>query len=177
MSPNSFLLKLSTLALLTTCTIASPTTAEVQFDEVIPGPGLPTLASLGLTSADLHKPIPRATLATLTEVDPFMRKRWNNECQTWGLTSYINAVACYNYLNSLGSQDCGVDTNIIFCAVGSTYIGGSNVGGIPHTSSACVDVATGALWILNNCNIAGALVQGDAAAYGNGNLVVSIEAY
>ncbi|CAA7266214.1 unnamed protein product [Cyclocybe aegerita] len=137
--------------------------------EVIPGPGLPSLVSLGLTSADLFKKVPEIN----STVAPQLSKRFDDFCQNTNLVNRDNAIACYNYLNALGTTACGVDTNIDFCVAGDAHIGGSNIAG-GHASSYCRDVATGALWIINNCNINNR-VEGAAAAYGNGNLIVSIE--
>jgi hypothetical protein len=49
------------LAVLVLCTISVANalpSAEGKFPEVIPGPGLPSLASLGLTSAELYQRVP-----------------------------------------------------------------------------------------------------------------------
>ncbi|KAJ3507215.1 hypothetical protein NLJ89_g6434 [Agrocybe chaxingu] len=168
------MIKLGSLSAVLLCVLASLSnvaalpTAENAV-EVIPGPGLPSLASLGLTSADLFKKV----IIAARDGAPQLSKRFTDFCQTTDLVNRDNAIACYNYLNALGTTACGVDTNIDFCVAGDAHIGGSSIVG-RHVSSYCRDVATGALWIINNCNINNR-VEGAATAYGNGDLIVSIE--
>ncbi|CAA7266216.1 unnamed protein product [Cyclocybe aegerita] len=149
------MIKLGSLSAALLCALASlsnvaalPTADNAV--EVIPGPGLPSLASLGLTSADLFKKVPKIIAARDDAVQ--LSKRFTDFCQTSDLVNRDNAIACYNYLNALGTTACGVDTNIDFCVAGDAHIGGSSIVG-RHVSSYCRDVATGALWIINNCNI------------------------
>lgn len=74
-----------------------------EFEEVIPGLGMPSLEELGLTSADLYEmsPVPLNTLQERALVKrATCRVAGAAHCQT------ANAQACVNYLNSLGTRDC-----------------------------------------------------------------------
>ena len=72
--------------------------------------------------------------AAARESAPGLSKRFDAFCQSFNMVNRDNAIACYNYLNALGTQDCGVDTNIVFCRAGDAYIGGSAIAG-SHTGS------------------------------------------
>ncbi|KAF9223917.1 hypothetical protein BS17DRAFT_125633 [Gyrodon lividus] len=162
---------------LTTAVLAVPATASGH-PEVIPGPGMPTLASLGLTSADLHAMGPPPSLTERTagaELDPELKKRYNNACQTYSTGGVNNVIACFNYLNSIGGNACGVNGyNTVFCKSGDAGVGGSNVSGGSSTSSSCRDVATAVQWVFTNCNVGGS-VGGSAAANGNDGLAVNVD--
>lgn len=58
------------------------------------------------------------------------------ECQTSSMVDYNSAVACVNYLFSLGHQDCVVNGDVSqFCRAGNAVIYGSNIqGGGPVSS-------------------------------------------
>ncbi|KIJ51549.1 hypothetical protein M422DRAFT_244710 [Sphaerobolus stellatus SS14] len=147
--------------------IASPVDNVV---EVIPGPGLPSLESLGLTSAALFKK------SSITAGESLLTKHFDTTCQTFNTVSAANAEACVNFLRALGQQACAVNgDNSLFCTAGDANIFGSNISGGPSASSFCSDVAIGAQNILNACTLSNGQVEGAAAANGNGFLVVSIE--
>jgi len=134
--------------------------------EVVPGPGLPSLASLGLTSVGLYSTSPNLASRGL-------QKRFNAYCMTFDACNINDATACYNYLLALGTASCAVKENGVFCTAGAAAIGGSSVHG-GKAASACRDVATGALWSIQNCNV-NSNVQGISAAYGNGDLAVWVQ--
>ncbi|KAF9223912.1 hypothetical protein BS17DRAFT_767105 [Gyrodon lividus] len=163
------------LCALTSAVSAVPATTP-DYPEVIPGPGLPSLVSLGLTSADLHAMGPPPSLTERTagaELDPELKKRYTNICQTYSMGGVDNVIACFNYLNSIGNNACGVNgENVVFCTAGDAGVGGSNISGGPSASSACRDVATGVQWVFTYCNVGGE-VGGSAAAYGNGDLILT----
>ncbi|KAJ6582591.1 hypothetical protein DFH09DRAFT_1145605 [Mycena vulgaris] len=149
---------------------AVPTAVE-DSPEVIPGPGLPSLASLGLTSADLYKRVPTS------EEMKRLEARFNIMCgEIPPACSVADAVGCFNFLNALGTQACTVNgENVIFCTAGPCKWGGSNISGGPSASSFCSDVAIGGNAVINTCQGNG-FVDGANAANGNGNLIVSISA-
>ncbi|KAJ6563982.1 hypothetical protein B0H19DRAFT_1258503 [Mycena capillaripes] len=148
---------------------AVPTGPDVP--EVIPGPGLPSLASLGLTSAELYSRAP-----TPEQLATFER-RFNLMCaEVPPACSVADAVACLNFLSALGTTACTVNgENVTFCTAGSCHWFGSNISGGSSASSFCSDVATGGNAVINTCQGNG-FVDGANAANGNGNLIVTISA-
>ncbi|PPQ94358.1 hypothetical protein CVT25_000686 [Psilocybe cyanescens] len=163
------------LSLMSWNAVASPTQG---FAEVIPGPGLPSLESLGLTSADLYRGYSDRSVAR-DSINTSLAKRVPTTCQNIAghTVSAANAKACVTYLRNLGTTPCGLTSdNIIFCQSGDAAIGGSNLKGQGQlVSSYCSDVAIGAQNILNQCTQSNGQVEGYAAANGNGDIVVSIE--
>ncbi|KIJ64457.1 hypothetical protein HYDPIDRAFT_40205 [Hydnomerulius pinastri MD-312] len=148
------------------CALTSGVAAAV---EVIPGPGLPSLESLGLTSEELFAKGPPATKRGEVE------KRYTNVCQTYSTGSVDNVIACFNYLEALGTKACGVNgDNVIMCTAGDAEVSGSNISGGPSASSYCSDAALGVQWIFTYCN-SGGRVGGSAAANGNGFLIMSVD--
>ncbi|EAU89071.2 hypothetical protein CC1G_11911 [Coprinopsis cinerea okayama7 len=78
--------------------------------EVVPGPGLPSLESLNITSADLYeKTIGR--MVTLHSTSPneesSLTKRYNPTCD-WIEISALDAWNCYYYLEYLDTTPCVV---------------------------------------------------------------------
>ncbi|KAF2014366.1 hypothetical protein BU24DRAFT_463162 [Aaosphaeria arxii CBS 175.79] len=153
------LISLAALSLAAPATRSSP--------QVIPGPGLPSLASLNLTSEYLYslpKPVTDPDqLSTLT--DPYCGPDF----------AYIpvnDAIACFHYLDGLGEQFCGVpDTqrSSVFCTAGrGSRIEGFGIG----QRSWCKHVAQAVLWTIDHCTRPGQDTAGSAPAYGNGGLVV-----
>ncbi|KAG2008020.1 hypothetical protein CC2G_013494 [Coprinopsis cinerea AmutBmut pab1-1] len=184
---------------------AAPTNTDTQLEiaklvqsasecpEIIPGPGLPSLASLNLTSADLCKP-PQEFIASFNsrfesvEADSSsssstrLVKRYTPWCNTTPLV-FTYAQGCYNYLYALGSTTCHVPSSgSRFCHSSAqtgnvAWYGGSANGA--STSSTCRDVARGGEWVLDNCQgyVPGGyhfLYEGANAAWGNANLIVRI---
>ncbi|KAJ7320957.1 hypothetical protein DFH08DRAFT_970263 [Mycena albidolilacea] len=150
---------------------AIPTVTDSDFPEVIPGPGLPSLASLGLTSEELYKRVP--TPEEMKRLQPL----FTLECgEVPPACPVANAVACFNFLNALGTTACTVNgENVTFCTSGSCHWFGSNISGGSSASSFCRDVATGGNAVINTCQGNG-FVDGANAASGNGNLIVTISA-
>ncbi|KAH6683353.1 hypothetical protein B0J14DRAFT_632943 [Halenospora varia] len=164
---NQTFLAVGLLALTNTIT-ALPTeaTSEIVYPEVYPGPGLPSLASLGLTSKDLHTMKPKLNGRAV---------QFDGRCQTFSTANVNDAMACYNFLNSIGSSSCGTNTaNIIMCSTGTVQVSGANL--LPGTSqtASCANCAVGALWSIQNCNNGGQ-VGGQAPAFGNGNLIMGVQ--
>ncbi|KAK6347937.1 hypothetical protein TWF718_005757 [Orbilia javanica] len=137
-------------------------------------PGLPTPKELGLTNADLTKPAPE--LGELMARD-ILNKRAQCATSTKPNCGYFEALACYNYLNSLTGTRCVVNSAPAltrFCYSGScAWYGQSGIWGQP-ASSPCVNVAAGGAWVLNSCYVNGR-VAGDSTATGNGNVIIYIE--
>ncbi|KAG2008019.1 hypothetical protein CC2G_013493 [Coprinopsis cinerea AmutBmut pab1-1] len=168
--------------------------AETGELEIVPGPGLPSLASLNLTSRDLVvralERLERFKLELAEEDDNSnaLTKRYNPTCDYWGVSLNIDyAWFCYEYLHSIGSTTCAVPSwGSRFCHTvsGSGDVAWSgSVNGVSYTQSSCADVANGGVWVLNNCHyyIIGTAgwyyqMQGTNAAWGNENLIVSVHA-
>ncbi|EAU89027.2 hypothetical protein CC1G_09996 [Coprinopsis cinerea okayama7 len=109
--------------------------------EVIPAPGLPSLASLNLTSADLCKPpeefmktytnpasaslldtplsldLPPIATTSANEGESSLVKRYEPRCSTSAMNPEY-AWGCFNYLHALGSTPCVINSTtymIRFC--------------------------------------------------------------
>jgi len=138
------------------------------YPEVVPGPGLPSLEELGLTSEQLY-----TTTPTINGRELF--PRYTSVCETYTTADVDDTIACFNYLQAIGSNNCGVSgDNVQFCYSGNAQITGSNISGTGSASSACSDVAFAVQWVFTYCNQDGN-VGGSCAAYGNGNLIVGVE--
>jgi len=161
---------LSSISLIAACAFAVSGEAVPTSDypEVIPGPGLPSLESIGLTSKMLYE-----MTSSKTSISKRIEKRYT--CQNWGLVPVANAQACKNYLANIGGQECGISgDNAVFCTSGSAQIGGSNVGGGSSDQQICGDVAITVGDLIQEC-VQGSNVQGYDYCYGDGNMIVSIE--
>ena len=123
--------------------VAMPATPQQAFPVVKPGPGLPSLGSLNLTSAQLYqgyskiclylfifsllmilieKPAPLSTgLFTLaTDFDAFCGGGENDAALV------DDVIACFNYLTSLGHQACVVPlSGVTFCTSGTAQVNGA----------------------------------------------------
>lgn len=128
-------------------TSATPLTQQVS--EVIPGPGLPSLESLGLTSAELY------AMPTPASNDTF-RPLFQGGCgpSDAAYAPVNDIIACYNYLRNLGTTRCSVGGPglpvVEMCRAGQAKIlAQSNTGN--DESSYCSDVACGVLWVINSC--------------------------
>jgi hypothetical protein len=116
-------LSLSTLMLIALAlagnAAAAPTT-EI-YPEVIPDPGLPSLAELNVTSAQLHTMDYKAAISR-REPTPLLEPRFNLNCDGQKCSAN-NAVACINYIAAIGSRPCyaNFDTahRAIICTSGS----------------------------------------------------------
>lgn len=103
---------------------AAPTT-EQESPYFAPGPGLPTLASLNLTYADL---VAMPTPAWAVEAG--LKKRALN-CQSAQWQCWLDdAVICYNFLSTLDTYPCtigeGIGSSAQFCYSNSCRVGGIN---------------------------------------------------
>jgi hypothetical protein len=105
----------------------------LAYREVIPGPGLPSLAELGLTSEMLYTIKPNLSNKELSanlkrQVDtvrclPMLSAR----------TDAADITACYNYLNNLGQTPCvasDTEVAVIMCEAGSGEILGQSFNGV-----------------------------------------------
>ncbi|KAH8700944.1 hypothetical protein BGW36DRAFT_357580 [Talaromyces proteolyticus] len=139
--------------------------------EIIPGPGPPSLESLGLTSEDLY-------YETIRKRKPSpLEKRFKLTCQDKVVGECQPVMP---RLVSMDTKKCTVNgANAIFCTSGKAALGGSNVSGggsassywlILRISLPCRDVAYGARKIVGKCNKRGG-VAGANAAGGNGFLI------
>ncbi|KAJ7871048.1 hypothetical protein B0H13DRAFT_1477336, partial [Mycena leptocephala] len=144
-----------------------------RLPEVIPGPGLPTLASLNLTSGELYRRVP--ALDEMKRIEPL----FDLTCGQSVACPVANAVACFNFLNALGTQLCTINGDfgtVIFCSSGPCDWGGTNISGDESVSSFCRDVAVGGNTVINTCQGNG-FVDGSNAANGNGGLIVTISEF
>ncbi|KAJ7926811.1 hypothetical protein B0H13DRAFT_1599282, partial [Mycena leptocephala] len=138
-------------------------TATSDFPEVIPGPGFPSLVSLGLTSEELYKRIPTPGTTSF----PLLAARMNSVTsegmkRLWPLFTLecgevppacpvANAIMCFNFLNALGTTACTVNgENVTFSTSGSCNWFGSNVSG-GFVISGIRNVATGGNLVINTC--------------------------
>ncbi|KAL6716107.1 hypothetical protein ACLMJK_005673 [Lecanora helva] len=102
----------------------SPVIAQQSYPEVKPGPGLPSLASLNVTSAQLYqaKPatLPTGRYALATEVNGLCGGVRDDPAPV------DDVIACFNYLTQLGHQACVVPpkTGVQFCEAGDASIEG-----------------------------------------------------
>ncbi|KAF4622757.1 hypothetical protein G7Y89_g14269 [Cudoniella acicularis] len=89
--------------------IAAAAPTPTVYPEVIPGPSLPSLAELNLTSEYLYT-LPPVVLFVSTSQLP-RAALFNNDCYS----AYVdNVIACYNYLNAVPSGTrCGVTAVLV----------------------------------------------------------------
>lgn len=166
---------LSTIVLCALASLGSVAAAPSPFEypEVVPGPGLPSLASLGITSKDLFEGTGANAPAKRDLLARFDRICYDNGC---GRVSRAKAQACVDYLIRLDTQQCVVGTSpAVMCVAGDAIIYGNNISGNGQVSSYCRDVGYGAKSVVDNCTDGNGQVAGADAAGGNGGLVVSIE--
>jgi hypothetical protein len=108
------------------------------WSEVIPGPGLPSLDSLGLTSEQLYR-----TLSTPATPSRIERRAvdFDSVCLDQGKTGAASedVLACYNYLSLLKTTTCqvpgGNGYKQVFCTAGTGTIVGQNIGSAPGGTS------------------------------------------
>ncbi|KAJ7923651.1 hypothetical protein B0H13DRAFT_1979748 [Mycena leptocephala] len=148
--------------------LATALAALALVGAVVPGPGLPSLESLGLTSADLYKTVPTTAERSIEARFPLMCGQVPPACKV------ADAVACYNFLKALGTKACTVTgDNTAFCHAGGCNWVGSSLSGTGSDSSFCRDVAAGGKKVIDSCQGNG-FVDGSNAAGGNGFLAVTI---
>ncbi|KJZ71741.1 hypothetical protein HIM_08883 [Hirsutella minnesotensis 3608] len=140
----------------------------VSYPEVIPGPGLPGLADIGVTSAQLYvMELPSTSAKILARFQPYCGPAEQ------AYANVKNIVACYHYLNKLGHTQCTVSAGWSeFCFSGNGKITGFAYGEASQ-SSYCSDVAHAVLYTIDHCTRPDQSVAGLQAANGNGNLIVS----
>ncbi|KAF8557143.1 hypothetical protein OG21DRAFT_1407725 [Imleria badia] len=167
---------LAALSVFATAVVAVPA-ATSSVPEVIPGPGLPSLESLNLTSADLYAMGPPPAASEYLLLVGARSADYTAVCQTYSTAAVNDVIACFNYLVSIGNNACAVtnpDLITWFCESGTAAISGSNTSGQPTVSSTCYDVALGLQWVFTYCNVDGQ-VGGSQAANGNGGLIVAAD--
>ena len=127
---------------------AAAAAPEVIVHDIIPGPGLPSLESLGLTSAQLYKGISQLLRFWMHQSkqaleNPFSRhklvKRFNNFCGGGrGATANVDdVIACFNYLQKLGHTACRVPAGhdqIEMCQAGTARVNGVSNDGRSQSS-------------------------------------------
>ncbi|EHK23198.1 uncharacterized protein TRIVIDRAFT_91410 [Trichoderma virens Gv29-8] len=156
--------------------ISTPISSEPT---VYPGPGLPSLESLGLTSSNLfNDSFMKTYLAdkatnTATTQPPLLaskaytpqglhslEKRFTNRCLNdtngVGYGTQAGLTACYNYLSSLGTTECAANSNgIVMCYATvngfTSYVTGQPINTTTYAASYCRDVATGMAWGILAC--------------------------
>jgi hypothetical protein len=153
---NAQLRRLLTLTLCVVGFAKAVPTAE-EYPEVIPGPGLPSLASLNITSAELYRTVPtqgkNSLFLTLhqfsyatnfLDIKKSLARRFPLLCNEVPQCSIADATACFNFLNALGHQACTVPGPVggssTFCTAGGCHWFGGNIkqGGGPVSSFWCV---------------------------------------
>ncbi|KAG2007988.1 hypothetical protein CC2G_013469 [Coprinopsis cinerea AmutBmut pab1-1] len=152
------------LALALALSLALPQRAKdfvEECPEIVPGPGLPSLASLNLTSADLCKPPQEFMMARYGRVDPLFESKEKDPRQVnnWCGSAFISlskSQYCYNYLYALGNTACVVPmwTRTRFCHTtgnGNEVAWYGNTVDGTQSQSSCRDVALGGRQVLDNC--------------------------
>ncbi|KAI9888701.1 MAG: hypothetical protein M1814_006512 [Vezdaea aestivalis] len=147
--------------------VASPA-ADVAVSEVIPGEGLPSLSSLGVTSDDLYKEKFEAS----AEAKEALAAAAPPTCVGTNTARVEDVIACFNYLQRLGNRDCVVPASgrVGFCRAGTAYIYGSTRNGRSQRTT-CSNIAIAVQGIFTRCN-SGGRVDGNAIPTGNGNIRV-----
>ncbi|KAF2401665.1 hypothetical protein EJ06DRAFT_555331 [Trichodelitschia bisporula] len=144
---------------------------------VIPGPGMPSLASLGVTSEQLFSA--DFTDPHATSPSSVLHKR-QSYCSLTYPASRANAIACRNYLIQTGTFTCssGPDFSVL-CTAGDSEILGWNYynlnGGV---NTQCSDAAVAASWVIDNCSSCpgdSCDVEGSHPATYNSNFVVYVD--
>ncbi|KAF2018120.1 hypothetical protein BU24DRAFT_461090 [Aaosphaeria arxii CBS 175.79] len=149
-------------------TVAAPSVGK-HYPDVIPGPGLPSLEDLNLTSAELY------TMPLSQLPNDEMSVMLTPGCGPGNAyTNVTGLIACFNYLNSLGGTRCvvGASGKTEFCHADSSRALGESVTGRSE-SSACSDVAFGLLWVIDHCTRPDQSCAGFQAPRGNGNINVT----
>ncbi|KAM3537913.1 hypothetical protein ARSEF1564_009168 [Beauveria bassiana] len=139
---------LATILLQTLPLVPAVLAGTVQYPEVVPGPGLPSLESLGLTSEQLY---------TMEPASP---------------DTEVNARASLAPI--IGSNDCTVPSGfktVRYCFAGDADVNGLSTTGKSLTST-CASVAHAVRWIISNCRRANK-AAGSEAAFGNGDIIVT----
>ncbi|KAK6330407.1 hypothetical protein TWF696_003504 [Orbilia brochopaga] len=156
---------------------AAPTSAPVvdYTKLIIPGPGLPSVAELGLTNEDLTKPVPglEQLMARESENPNAVFKRYTPQCWGGPACSWSDAQGCYNYLVGLGNRPCKTSGIDQMCRVNGCSWQARTLNS-REVSSPCSNAANGGAWVMNNCR---GNIRGSNAAWGNGDLAVDLIGY
>ncbi|EUC50783.1 hypothetical protein COCMIDRAFT_81103 [Bipolaris oryzae ATCC 44560] len=143
-------------------TTAFPTESH----ELIPGPGLPTLASLNLTTSDIIN----LPLSIIVPTGP----RKDPQCGPEdAYTNVDSLITCYKYIKRLGTEYCEFRLREVktLCRIGGVGVVGIGIGKDVERSY-CSDVALGLLTVIDGCTRPDQSAAGFAAANGNGNIIV-----
>ncbi|KAK4245961.1 hypothetical protein C7999DRAFT_42573 [Corynascus novoguineensis] len=158
------------VTLLSFVSVQSVLAAPKVCPEVTPGSGMPSLAELNVTSAQLYE-MGRPTELDARDLD--LGKRFDGNCGPAedAYTNVDDIIACYHYLNKLGNKMCTTDYSTIICKAGKAHVRGSALHG--STSSYCRHVANAVLWVVDHCTRSDKSCAGNAMATGNGDFLVS----
>jgi len=163
---------------------------ELGLEPIQPGPGLPSLESLGMTWAALieprgpEMPVAAAAASGVADGDALERRglerRYTPTCKTGAADAinYNNGILCFNYLSGLGSTSCVVNSSAQFCVSGATRWQGWSQSGT-WDSTTCKQVADGGRWVLDHCcnwvfNFGWINREGTNAAWNKENIIVRI---
>ena len=87
-------------------------------DVIIPGPGMPTLESLNLTTADLFN------THTLEQLEPSLAAA--TTCRGVNMADNNDVVTCFNYIYAIGTRTCGSNRptgdNTLICNMGTALV-------------------------------------------------------
>ncbi|KAK3901698.1 hypothetical protein C8A05DRAFT_34614 [Staphylotrichum tortipilum] len=157
---------------------ATAAAAPKVYPEVIPGPGLPSLAELNLTSAQLYEMgPPDAASVALANALAKRRPAYPLQCGRYDF-EYANVddiVACFHFIQNLGTTSCvapgGQGQFVTMCTAGAAQVVAWSYN-YQTVSSYCSDVALGLLSVIDRCTRADHTCAGSNAANGNGDFVV-----
>ncbi|CEJ82905.1 hypothetical protein VHEMI02946 [[Torrubiella] hemipterigena] len=145
----------------------------MKYPEVVPGPSLPSLEEVGLTSAQLYQ-MGRPKSLSSASTPPSAAAAHTGCGPTDSAYANVNdVIACYHYLNNLGDQACHVPGDfhtVIFCVAGGAAIGGQGLRG--DTDHSCREVAAAALWAVDHCTRSDQSVAGFQSVAGDDDVVV-----
>ncbi|KAF9522967.1 hypothetical protein CPB83DRAFT_70657 [Crepidotus variabilis] len=161
---------ISSVSLVAICIIGI-SAKQSTYPHVIPGPGLPSLKSLQLTSADLYN----RQLITNSSIEK-RDEGYDKNCFAFTTADVQSTVACFDYLTRLGHVDCTVPVdNNVFCTAGDAVIGGSKLDQTTGvTSASCWWVALAVQWIFQNCNADGRVGGTAIPINSDQNLIVGV---
>ena len=127
---------------------------DQQAPEIIPGPGMPSLESLGVTSAELYAKGRPKLEGQRDGFNDSMHVLASGGCgpRDENYADVNGLIFCYNYLVMLDTYPCSVEDGNWknFCGDSGFVVGGHSETGRP-TSSFCGHVAMGLLWIIDSC--------------------------
>lgn len=93
--------------------LAAPATSNETTAKIIPDDGLPSLASLNITSADLYDPDFLTKFGIPEDTDEYLATvaaEGAGKCgMSMGKVKISNAESCYKYLRAAGTKECRVN--------------------------------------------------------------------